>query len=342
MAISSYKAEQRERHCGCQPDECVETSYNTQKAINKERIKYCDAVYVAAGEVNKWEKSYAGETNIYKRRKCMFRWTEKNFQRYRNTEITLGTELMQTTEIIRGNVAEYTKWGTDLSASLKNIFKAVKDSKAKIGELRKAADDLHHSKTDTVYDTEWTILTGKSPSKCGEPGNEPPNDYPEKCRDIDKTVSELICMPSALDKDINSIFKSSSEIIGIQVFSNLSRVDTLQKNLAEKAKAFDGYLQEVIKARDGDMKKMQEALVKSVQETTKAAGSLYTARSSFEGIFDSTRYFCCPKCGCVSTVDDNCKPRLADCECEICKICGQVKNTFCNEGNGHQDSVADD
>lgn len=331
MSISSIKAEQREKDCGCHAHECVETNYPTQKAINTERQAYCNAVYVASGEVGKAEQAYNGENILYKRKKCMFVWTEGNYQRYRNTEIILGTELMQTTESIKTNVGEYIKWGTDLSTKLKDVFKAVKAAKGKLNDLRNAACALDGSKTDSCYQSEWTILTGKPPAKCGDEGpGEPPKDYPDKCKDIDKTICELICMPKkGLDVDINSIFRSSSEIIGIQVFSNIGTLDQLQKNFGEKSKAFDTHLQDVMKTRESDLKKLQESLVKSVQDKAKAVATLYTSRSNFEALYDTTRYLCCPKCGCVSNEEDNCKPRLHDCECKICEICGDVKQTFC-------------
>lgn len=345
MITSSQKKEKRSNDCGCKPDECVETNYATQKAINTERGKYCNEVYEAAGLVSKWEKTYDGETNLYNRKKCMFVWTEGNYQRYRNTEICLGTELMQTADLVKDNVKNYIEWGNKLSGSLKDIFKAVKDAKSKLSDLRQAACKLEGTKTDTCFQTEWTILTGRPPAKCGEelkPPGELPKDYPEKCKDIDKKICELICMPTkGLDKDINSLFKSSSEIIGIQVFSNIATLEPLQKTFAEKAKAFDAHLQDVMKAREADMKKIQEGLVKSVQETTKAAYSLYTSRSTFEGLYDTTQYFCCPKCGCVSASTDNCEPRLHDCECCICTICGQVQDTFCKDDHKKDQSSAD-
>ncbi|MGB3080709.1 MAG: hypothetical protein WBB31_16630 [Saprospiraceae bacterium] len=341
MAISS-KADKREQDCGCRPEECTESTLASQKTINTLRLKYCDEVYAAAGTVIKWEKTYSGETKLFNLRKCMFVWTEGNYQRYRNTEICLGTELMQSTEIIKDNVKNYIEWGTKLSTNLKDIFKKVKEAKGKLGDLVDAACKLNSSKDNTCYQAEWTVITGRSPAKCGEePTGELPPNYPNKCKDIDKTICDIICMPKALNLDINSIFKSSSEIIGIQIFSNISTLDPLQKSFAEKSKAFDTHLQDVMKLREADMKELQKQLIISVQNTTKAAGSLYTWRSNFESLYDTTKYFCCPKCGCVSINENNCEPRLHDCECKICEICTEVKDTFCTNGCGDQQSQAD-
>ena len=333
MTLPSSKTEQREKHCGCHPDECVETDYNTQKSINTERASYCSQVYEAAGEVNKWEASWTGEGNLFNRRKCMFVLTEENFQRYRNTEMTLGTEMLQSTTLIKDNVKNYIAWGSTLSGNLKDIFKKVKDAKAKLNDLVEAACKLDNSKTNTCYQAEWTILTGKTPAKCGEQGQggEPPKGYPDKCKDIDKTICEMLCMPKALNKDINHLFKASSDIIGIQIFSNIGTLDALQAEFEKRSKVFDAQLQDVVKAREGDLKELQKSLVKSVQETTKAASALNTAKSSFEALYYSARYFCCPHCGCLPKESDrdNCEERLKNCECCICDICGHVKETFC-------------
>jgi hypothetical protein len=344
MSVSSTRAEQREKHCGCHPDECVETNYNTQKIINTERLNYCQEVYIAAGEVNKWKKSYDGENNLFNRRKCMFVMTEGNYHRFRNTEFCVGTELMQATDLIGANVKSYVEWGSKLSTSLQEIFKKVKDAKGKLGELVDAACKLENSKSNTCFQTEWTILTGKPPVKCGEephPTAESPKVFPQKCKDMDKTICDLKCIPAALNKDINSLFKSSSEVIGIQIFSNIATLDLIQKTFAEKAKAFDSHLLDVIKQREADLKKLKDALVKSVQETTKAASALYTSRSNYEGLYDTVRYFCCPKCGCILKTDDDCKAKLHDCECAICEICGNVKDTFCSGDCSNDQTEAD-
>jgi hypothetical protein len=341
--MSTYKAREREKDCGCKQEECPEdVSRQTQKTINTERLKYCNELYVAAGDVVKWEKTYEGEYNLYNRKKCMFVLTEGNYQRYRNTEICLGTELIQTTELIKENVKSYVDWGGKLNSSLKDIFKKVKEAKGKMGELLTAACSIENDKNNSCHDSEWTALLGRPKANCGkEPTGDLPKDYPDKCKDIDQTICDLICMPKSLNKDINSIFKSSSEIIGIQVFSNIGTLDPIQEDLSKKAKAFDTHLQDVVKSRETDMKDLQKALVKSVQETTKAAGSLYTSRSTFEALGDTTKYFCCPMCGCV-TENTKCEDgRLEECECKVCKICKDVQQTFCDDGCGTPQSQAD-
>lgn len=358
MSTSPSNNEQREKDCGCHPHECVETTYKTQLTVNTERKKYCESVYELAGEVHKWEKSYDGEKSLFNRKKCMLIWTQDNHQRYRNTEITYGTELVQTTEMIKASVKNYNDWSIKLSSLLKDIFKGVKDAKSKLGDLRQAACALEQKKTDACYKTEWTALLNKSPEPCPcekENNNSSQHQqqqyqsqstdtgkkYPDKCKHIDDTICDMMCMTSALDKDINYIFKSSSEIVGIQIFSNIATLDPLQDALGKKAKEFDDFLKAAIKSREGDMKTIQESFVKSVQATAIAAGSLYGSRSSFEAMKYTTRYFCCPKCKCVSKTQDDCEPHLKDCQEDICNICGHVQKTFCNSRDCKEETLED-
>lgn len=342
--MSSYKSREREKDCGCKSEECPEDAgKQTQKTINTERLKYCNDLYVAAGDVVKWEKTYDGERNLYNRKKCMFVLTEGNYQRYRNTEICLGTELIQTTELVKENVKSYIDWGGKLNGALKDIFKKVKEAKGKMGELLEAASKIDQAKDNACYESEWTILVGRTKPGCDKqaPPAKLPDNYPAKCKDIEQTICDLVCIPKALNQDINSIFKSSSEIVGIQVFSNIGTLDPIQDSFAKKAKAFDTHLQDVMKLREADIKELQKSLIKAVQDTTKAAGTLYTTRSTFEALGDTTKFLCCPICGCVTEGSKCDDARLKECECKICKICGDVKKTFCNDGCGTETAQAD-
>ena len=326
--ISSSKKDKKHRDrdddCG---DNCEESNTPTQKSINIERKKYCDELYTTAGEVIKWETSYTGQSTLYERKKCLFVWTEDNYRRYRNTEICVGTELLQSNELIKENVSNYVKWGNDLSAALKNIFKAIKDAKAKMSDLREAADKLENCKNDSCNCTQITILTGEVPKNC-EGKDQPTYERPKECETSKDDLNDLICMPKALGFDADYLFKASSDVIGIQVFSNIGTLDPLQKTLSEDSKAFEKHILETMKAREAGLKKLQEELVKAVQETTKSAAGLYNKRNDFEGLMCTTKFICCPKCGCV--VDEGkCEPRLEKCKKEICDICEEVKETFC-------------
>lgn len=334
MAITSSKTGPRQHENG--DNDCVENDSATQRTINRERRKYCDSLYTAAGEVSKGEKSSEGHLSLYERKKCMFLWTEDNYQRYRNTEIRVGAELLKSTEMISANVTGYINWGTELSTNLKNISKAVKDAKAKMNDLREAACKLENCKDDSCNCSELIALTGKVPENCSGESRNGQKERPEECEDVDKLLNDLICMPKALGFDIDSIFKSASEVVGIQVFSNIGTLDPLQKTLSDHSKKFTGHIQETAKTRETDLKNAREELAECVRESTRVTVDLYNRRSDFEGALETLEYLCCPHCDCVDE-DCNCDPRLHDCECQICDICEDVKKTFCREEGPEQE-----
>jgi hypothetical protein len=337
MAITSSKPDSWRKEP--RDNDCKENDTATQKTINKTRRKYCDTLYETAGEVSKWEKSNEGYLKLYEQKKCMFVWTETNYQRYRNTEISIGTELIQSNINVKENITNYIKWGTDLSTGLKNISKAVKEVKARMNDLRESAGKLENCKNDSCNCTQLMILTGKVPENCKGESKPSKKEHPKECADVDKLLCDLICMPKALGFDIDSIYKSSAETIGIQVFSNINTLDPLHKTLSDHAKAFGSHLQLTMKTRETDMKKMQEDLIKCLQETTKATASMYNKRSDFEGIMETLNYVCCPVCDCVQT-NKICDPRLPGCEDEICEICDEIKKTFCLTEESEQQKAA--
>jgi hypothetical protein len=321
--------------------DCVDKDNATQKSITRERGKICELLYTSAGEVARQEERFKSENDLYNARKCLFVNTEDNYRRYRNLDITVGTEMIQTNESIKANVASFSKWNKDLNTLLKNIAKAVKDTKAKFAELKKAAGDLEICYNDSCNAAQRKALTGKL-EDCKDESTPP-----DACKDSDTIINELICMPKGLTTDIDSIFKSAHDVVGIQVFSNIDSLDPLQKTLDEQSKLFKTHLGEVVKVRETDLKKQQEELVKSVQEITKSAMERNSTRSSYEGYYDATDFLCCPTCKCVETeksdsnsssknannnnydCDKECPPRLTQCAKDICEICEDVKETFC-------------
>ncbi|HRQ49981.1 MAG TPA: hypothetical protein PLR74_05570 [Agriterribacter sp.] len=333
--ISSSKKNYRQQHDDC--GNCEENDTATQQSISTERKKYCNELYTAAGEISRYETGYYGQSNLYEQKKCMFVWTEDNYRRYRNTEICVGAELLQSCDLIKENVGNYIKWGNDLSASLKNIFKSIKDVKMKLGDLRTAAGKLEDCKNDSCHCTQMTILTGEQQKNCDTKPSQ--DNRPDECNDAKEVLDDLICMPKALGFDADYIFNASSDVIGIQVFSNLGTLDPLQKTLADDAKAFEKHIQDIMKLRESALKKTQEDLVKAVQETTRSAAGLYNKRSDFEGLMCTTKFICCPACNCV-TEEDNCKPRLEKCKEDICAICNDVQETFCDDGGCNDEAAA--
>src|SRR5689334_14741747 len=77
---------------------CEEKDTATQRSINLERQIYCLDLTTTSGEVSKWEENYKGQKELERMRKCLFIWTEYNYQVIRNFEITTGTSLIQFNE----------------------------------------------------------------------------------------------------------------------------------------------------------------------------------------------------------------------------------------------------
>ncbi|HVK49233.1 MAG TPA: hypothetical protein VM488_15340 [Pseudobacter sp.] len=323
---------------------CKEKDYPTQLTINRERLKICSTLYETSGKVSMLEKKFKGEKRLYNDKTCLFNHTEENYRLFRNLEITVGTELLSTNEAVKANVKSYNDWNTALNKVLKEgIAKAVKDVKAKMAELDSAAFKLDSCRNEKCNQSQVAALTGERPEGCKDDPKDPPKD----CSDAGDILDELICIPSGLVADIDSIFQSSSDVVGIQVFSNIDTLTTLQSKLEDQSKQFEAHVNAVMKLRADDMKKLQEDMVKSVQSITKAAMDRNSTRSEFEGYKDAVNFICCPKCKCLEDCDCNdeddnnerkdnrrdcdelSEPRLGDCEEEICKICEEVKKTFC-------------
>jgi hypothetical protein len=296
----------------------------TQITIGLERTPICNELYESASELSKQEKKVDGEHIVFNERKCLFKYTEENYRRYRNLDVVMGTEMITTNDAVRENLVRYKDWNKKLSEKLKGIAKGVKEAKGKFGDLKKAACDLDSCIKDSCNKTQRRALTGKGYGEC------PDQDVIDACRDSDKTLTELVCMPKALSLDIDSIFKAAHDVVGIQIFTNLDILDPLQKNLDTSAKDLKTYVSNVVKSRETDMKDLQAGLVKSIEDITKAAMGRNNARATFEGLYDATKYLCCPKCGCLKPNDDKpCDPRLKDSEKCICEICEDVKKAFC-------------
>lgn len=316
--------------------ECDEKDNLTQKTITAERLKVCSSLYDTAGIAKQMEEKFEGERHMYYERKCMFTWTENNYKLYRNLDITVGTELLQTNESVKANVANYTKLNKDLNVQLKNISKSVKDLRIKVNDLNDASCKLKHSTHEKCNSAQWKALTGHTGEQCKD-GSKP---VPE-CKEAEEIFKDLSGkLFGTFLSDYDSLFQSSYDVVGIQLFSNLDTLDPMEKQLETYSKKFAKQISDTTKVRTDDLKISQIDLVNSVTELTKAAMDRNTARSDFEGYKDAVQFLCCPVCGCVKqpangNVEDEkdcgCKHegRLKDCEKEICCICEDVKKTFC-------------
>ena len=340
--------------CGC--NDCKDKDNATQVSININRTALCKLLYNEQGTVSKLETKFTGESEIYQEKRCIFLNTEKNYRRYRNFEITTGTELIQTNVSIKASVAQIKDWNKNLNATLTALSKQVKDLKAKFGDLKDAACKLDSSYKDKCNIGQKKALTGKVPENCQDPAvpSVPPVDA---CKDAATDIEALICRPKGLAQDIDSIFQASSDVTGIQIFSNIDSLDQLQTDLSTKSTAFEKLISDAMKTRKTELDKMQDDLVNSVKTITQVAVSRNSERAIFEGYYDATKFLCCPSCDCVNDhdhdddnkhdnnakennkrghedgKDDCCPPRLKVCEKAICDICGQVKTTFCCEAD---------
>ena len=76
-------------------------------------------------------------------------------------------------------------------------------------------------------------------------------------------------------------------MVGIQVFSNIEMIEPLQKDLDQHSKDLQKQINNTVKVREGDLKKLQEELITSVKEITRSAMDRNSMRSDFEGYYDA-------------------------------------------------------
>ncbi|MBS1663842.1 MAG: hypothetical protein JST68_22545 [Bacteroidetes bacterium] len=326
---TSYQNQRNDRnqHQPSDIPDCEERDNATQKKINTVKKVYCTNLMTSRDNVKKLEIAYDGKETLYKKKERKFLRTQDNLQRYVNTEISMGSQLMQANKRITINVASYKTWDDNLATALKNIFNTVKDVKAKVADLRDAAVKLENSLNDSCSTSQWCIITGKNPDSCKD-DNQSPNP-PEGCKDAEEILKLMVCMPKAgLAFDIDSIFKASSDVIGVQKFGNIGSLVPLQTELSTRAVDFDNILTTTIKTRKTDLDNTQKDLVQSLADRTDSIIDLYNQRCDYDGVYKTVSEICCPKCGCVEIGKGHCEPRLDKCLCEICDICGEVRDTF--------------
>jgi len=299
---------------------CVGKNTVTQGIINTERAVYCDLLDTAGGSVLEYQEKYSGTKSLKNKKKKLFIWTEKNYQAFRNLDITKGTSLIQFNESIKEATTGFLKDNKTLSDNLKDVLKKIKEVAIKTKELHAASCDLKRCVNDGCNCNQKGTLTGEWGDKCK--GNERRIDT-SKC-DCDKVkdkLEQLYSIPEKLNSYVDVLYKSAADVVGIQVFSNVGTLESLQKNLYDSAKAFEKHLADTTKKDGDDVKKAQDDFVKSVQDHAKAEAALYDKRGDFTGLFNTAAFFCCPDCRCIEK--ENCPDR-------ICEICKEVKNTFCD------------
>lgn len=322
--------------CGCK--DCKDMDNATQVSINLNRAVICSTLYDSKALVTKAETKFEGEKHLYHEKKCLFVRTEANYQRYRNFEIMVGSEILQTNDSVKASVGQLKDWNKALNTTLTTLFKQIKDAKTKFSDLKDSAYRLDSMYNDTCNNVQRKAITGKTGDNCTDT-----TVINENCKDSAVEFCELICLPKGLAQDADTLFQSSSDIIGIQLFSNVDSLDQMQKDLTDKSSLFEKFISDTMKSHRMDMDKLQDDLIVSVKSVTKAAIDRNSQRATFEAYYDATSFICCPDCSCTPSDEnqdnlqynhdkkssDDCPPRLKECQKEICEICDDVKTTFC-------------
>lgn len=318
--------------CGC--DDCKDKDNATQKSITAQRQVICNLLYVTEGNVEQQQTKYDGQQEVLDEKKCLFVHTEENYRRYRNLDICVGTELLQTNDSLKASVAGLSTLNTNLNKVLTDITKQIKEAKGKFADLKSASCKLEDAINDKCNAAQWKALTGKTTEPCNDDSKGPI----AACANTESEINDLVCLPKGLTKDIDYIFQSSCDVTGIQVFSNIDTLAPLQQSLSDKSTAFEKLLNDTMKTRKSEVDKLQDDLVNTIKTMTQSLFDRNSIRSDFEGYMDTTAFLCCPKCDCVNNNPNNsdnknncddCNPRLQNCETKICDICKDVQATFC-------------
>ena len=318
----SYHDHPRQEHPREDEDNCNDGSNPTDISIRNERNKVCEELKGKAAVVQQWEQIRHGAHQLYNDKKCCFVKTEMNYQFYRNLELSVGIELVQVNEGIKENVGAYKTLNDDLAKTLKEIVNATKEAKIKVAELKEAACKLNTCINDGCNSTQKKLLTGESYDNCKNNDQE----MEDKCNSRE-VLHHLEHGPTIFLQDMNIIFNSAARVSGIQMFSNVTSLDPLQKLLQEKSKAFDDFIVEKMKKGSDDLKKVQDELGKAIQELTKSTTGLYSRRSDYKGVLRATKKLCDCHCECIRS--SGYEGRLEQCKCDICDICDEVKTGVC-------------
>ena len=300
----------------------------TQQKINTIKKQYCQDLETARTTIENLKIVYDANDKMYDGKQRRYLSTKENFERYNNTEIGMGSQLLQANEKIKTGVTAYKTIDDSLATQLVAIFQSVKDVKTKIGDLRDSATKLMNSKKDSCNSSQWSAITGAADSQQAQNSCQ--------CDEIEEAIDILFYMPDALVTDMESVFKSSSDIIGIQKFCNTGAIVGLQQTLHDQAKAFDDLLVATVTLRKADLDARQKDLKDALAARTGSVLDLYNERNVYGAVHSSLNKLCFGTCDCVSDDADVSSPRLEDCAKRICDICGKMKLAFVNEGDQAQ------
>ena len=304
----------------------TEKSYCTGKDI------YCTALQTARTDRDAAKEAYTRSLEIYDKRKLLFEWTEKNYRMYRNLDLCLDTELTTGNAALTTNVTAYTTLSQNLYKGLTGITTAAKALKVLVNTLRDRASDLENFKNDQCNAGQWGLLTGENVENCKPAGGKTPvhHEPPDVCKDAAKIYEELISITKkSLVFDVDSLVQSSADVTGIQTFSNIAVLPTLQSVLSNASSAFVQQIQNTVKGRLADLNTTQDNLVSATKDCTNAGVNNFNKIAIYSGAHSTMEFLCHPDCGCAPKLElGNPVPRLHDCECNICRIGEAIKGKY--------------
>ena len=130
--------------------------------------------------------------------------------------------------------------------------------------------------------------------------------------------------PDDFFKDSDTILNSAADVTGIQTFTNIQSLTSLQLSLTANITAFDALV--VAKMTQGatDLTQCQTNLASSIKDLTTSEYALYNKRDEIDAEKGAIEYICSDECACIRDGDDD-DDRLQDCKNEICEICGTAR-----------------
>ncbi|MEO5593071.1 MAG: hypothetical protein ABIR15_18575 [Chitinophagaceae bacterium] len=315
-----------------------------KKTIRTKKDSYCDSLVALVGTLTSAEENVKGLSITYEFKKCGFVKTEKNYRITRNLELLTGVELIQSSAEIKTDVAAVIDKNNKLVDALKAVCAAAKNAKAKFSDLRDAASKLDGCRKDSCNSSQMIKLGCKPAGDCaeGDRRQEATQDQqtPQACENACSILDHLVSVPAIFSQDIDIIYSSSAEIMGIQTFTSITSLQKFQLDFETNAKAFDDLVLQKMKDGKTGVDTAQSDLVDATKALTAASFALYSARNAVESTDTIKDYLCCHKCNCISE-DGECgchqledsNDRLKACKCEICEICDEVTGIYCAPSN---------
>jgi hypothetical protein len=299
------------------------------------RDQDCDKLQGLIGGLAEAEEHRKGSRQIFELKKCCFVGTEYNYQIYRNLELCVGVELTQASIEIKQDIANDIALGDSLAAALKNVGKATKDAKQKFSDLRKAACDLNICRNDKCNCTQILILTGKSPCEGDEQHKKPGK---PACPEAEHILTRLVEEPEYFFKDSDVIFNAAADITGIQTFTNIKSLNDLQQTLTTYITEFETSVKGKITQGTADLNQCQTDLNTVITDLTKSEYALYNKRDEVDAEKETIEYLCRNECDCIN--EESKEHRLKKCKNEICEICEQLDDIYCERDKQDQQRKA--